>query len=362
MTLHKESPNLDLLRSVAVLAVFADHLTATHGIAQKHPFLFALGHWGVLLFFVHTSLVLMMSLERLRLDGWRLYAMFYIRRLFRIYPLSIATVILALSFHIPHRSWDSQYHYLGLKAILSNFLLCQNLTRSRSVISPMWSLPYEIQMYLLLPALFNVVRRSRSAVPLIGIWLAAIAAGFLQPWLSDTNLGVHLRIDRLSIAEYVPCFLAGITAYYILLRRGEPALRFWLWPMTIAAITAVYLQWQPRAGGQAYVEWCCCLGIGLVVTRFIESPLRWLNRSTHLIAKYSYGLYLGQVPVLWLAFVKLHYLSAAIQWCTFLPLIVLVPVASYHLIEAPLIRIGAGLSASALKPSRLANMPEPART
>ena len=89
MRLRKESPNLDLLRSVAVLAVLADHVAATRGIAQKHIFLWDLGSWGVLLFFVHTSFVLMMSLERLQFAGQQLYATFYIRRFFRIYPLSI---------------------------------------------------------------------------------------------------------------------------------------------------------------------------------------------------------------------------------------------------------------------------------
>jgi hypothetical protein len=33
------------------------------------------------LLFVHTSLVLMLSLERLNLEGWRLALNFYIRRL-----------------------------------------------------------------------------------------------------------------------------------------------------------------------------------------------------------------------------------------------------------------------------------------
>jgi peptidoglycan/LPS O-acetylase OafA/YrhL len=362
MSLHKESPNLDLLRSVAVLAVLADHVAATHGIAQKHVFLFALGYWGVLVFFVHTSFVLMMSLERLRLDGWRLYTTFYLRRFFRIYPLSIATVALAIGLHIPHRSWNSDYYHLGLKTIISNVLLCQNLTLSHSVIGPMWSLPYEVQMYSLLPALFALVRRSRSSKALIGIWLASITIGFLQPWVGGTDLGLHLRIDRLGIAQYIPCFLTGVTAYYIALRWREPKLQFWLWPLFLAFMTAAYLRWQASTGEKAYVEWCCCLGVGLMVTRCLESPYAWLNRFTHSIAKYSYGLYLGQVPVLWLAFVKLHYLSKSAQWCIFLFLIVLVPVASYHLIEAPLIRVGAGLSASALKPSRLAALADPVRT
>jgi len=362
VTLHKESPNLDLLRSVAVLAVLTDHLTATFGIAQKHVFLGELGYWGVLLFFVHTSFVLMMSMERIRLDGWRLYATFYTRRLFRIYPLSVVTVALVLTFHIPQSSWITQYHYLGLKATISNFLLCQNLTKSHSVIGPLWSLPYEIQMYLVLPALFTVLRWSRSVKPLIGIWVAAVAFGFLQPWLGDTDAGAYLRLDRLDISRFVPCFLAGVTAYYISLRRRDRKLPFWIWPFVVAAITAVELRWHAATGWSAHVGWYGCLALGLIVTRCRESTHRWLNRSTHYVAKYSYGLYLGQIPVLWFAFVTLNFLPKPVQWSIFLVLIVLVPVASYHLIEAPLIRIGAHLSASEAKPSRMTPLTEPART
>jgi len=268
-------------------------------------------------------------------------------------------VALVLIFHIPRGSWISQYHYPGLKATISNFLLCQNLTLSQSVIGPLWSLPYEVQMYLLLPALFTILRWSRSAKPLIGIWVAAIAIGLLQPWLGDTNVGAHLRLDRLSIAAYIPCFLAGVTAYYLSLRRREPKLAFWLWPLSIIAATAVVLRWHVRTAWLPPVGWYCCLGLGLALTRCRESTHGGLNRLTHYMAKYSYGLYLGQIPVLWLAFVKLNYLPHSAQWGIFLLLIVLVPVASYHLIEAPLISFGAGLSTSELKPSRQTNLAGP---
>src|SRR5208282_2014964 len=100
-----DSPNLDLLRTVAVLSVLTDHIAATFGIAQRHPLFWALGRWGVLLFFVHTSLVLMMSMERLGLSDWQLYSAFYIRRFFRIYPLSVAVITIVLLARIPPTSW-----------------------------------------------------------------------------------------------------------------------------------------------------------------------------------------------------------------------------------------------------------------
>src|SRR5689334_16455875 len=90
-----ELPNLDLLRAFAVLAVVTDHgltMVAASLRFEVTPFVWHLGRVGVLMFFVHTSLVLMQSMARTPLDGWRLFANFYTRRAFRIYPLSVLCI------------------------------------------------------------------------------------------------------------------------------------------------------------------------------------------------------------------------------------------------------------------------------
>jgi len=342
-----DSPNLDLLRSIAVLAVLADHMTGTFGIAQRYPFFWALGRWGVLLFFVHTSLVLMMSMGRLGLSGRQLHQTFFIRRFFRIYPLSVVVVGIALIAQIPQTSWSAGYIHWDLGTIFSNFLLCQNLVLKHSIIGPLWSLPFEIQMYMLLPALFLFVRKT-TAGPLVGLWLSSVVLGLTQPWLAATNHGRRLHLDVFGIAQYLPCFLAGVIAYYLLCQRRKPWLPFWVWVSTLCIASAGYLRWNASAGYVGYPEWICCLPIGLVVVYCAESRHRWFNFLTHHLAKYSYGVYLGQVPVLWLVFVKLRYLPLAVQWPLFLFLIVAVPLASYHLIEHPFVKLGASMTAREL--------------
>jgi peptidoglycan/LPS O-acetylase OafA/YrhL len=340
-----DSPNLDLLRSVAVLAVLADHIVGTFGITQSPPFLWALGRWGVLLFFVHTSLVLMMSMERHGLSGLRLHVTFYIRRFFRIYPLSIAVVAGVLVAHIPPNSWTVGFKHPDLATIFSNFFLCQNLISRPSVTGPLWSLPYEVQMYLILPGLFMFVRKT-TAGHLAGLWLGSVVVGLAQPWLAATNQGRRMHLGGLGIAEFIPCFLVGVIAYHILCKGQKPRLPFWIWVSTICVVAVAYLRWNASAGYVGYPEWICCLAIGLVVVHCVESRNRTLNFLTHQLAKYSYGLYLGQVPVLWLAFVKLNYLSLPLRWSLFLFLIVTVPFASYHLIEHPFIKLGTALTDS----------------
>jgi peptidoglycan/LPS O-acetylase OafA/YrhL len=283
----------------------------------------------------------MMSLERMGLEGARLYSTFYARRIFRIYPLSILAVAIVVGAHIPQTSWTHAYEYPSLSTIVSNFFLVQ--TPINSVIGPLWSLPLEVQMYLLLPILFVLIRRSVSIKPLIGVWVVFLAIGLLQTRLAAI---AHLTTDRIGIAEYAPCFLAGVTAYYVLSRkRTRTTLPLWVWPLTLGVITTAYLCWQARVGFVGYIEWACCLPVGLMVTQCAESTHKWLNWLTHNVAKYSYGLYLGQVPILWLASDKLNYLPRSLRWPLFPVLIILVPVASYYLIERPFIKMGAKLTA-----------------
>jgi len=155
-------PNLDILRSVAVLAVLVAHvLQVTAGCKYGEHLAYgietySLGTVGVLIFFVQTSLVLMQSLERARTirRGWALIRWFYIRRAFRIYPLSVGMILLSIALSIPPNAVGVPYRWQGARWLLANLLLVQNIPGIPEVASPMWSLPYEVQMYLVLPVLF----------------------------------------------------------------------------------------------------------------------------------------------------------------------------------------------------------------
>ena len=103
--------SLDFLgaAAVAVALVFVGHLLGTLRIRLFG----ALGHLGVLLFFVHTAFVLMLSMERLGLGARQLYRTFAIRRFFRIYPLSTLAVLAAVCFQTPPVPWSGRYIWKG---------------------------------------------------------------------------------------------------------------------------------------------------------------------------------------------------------------------------------------------------------
>lgn len=343
-------PNLDILRAVAVTLVLGNHLTVTLQVRGLGAF----GHLGVLLFFVHTALVLMMSMSRIHLTGGALYENFLIRRLFRMYPLSILCVLLVVILRIPITAWSPGYVWLGWRVFLSNLLLTQNLTHSLSVNGVLWSLPYEIQMYMLLPLIYLALGKERKPSTAMLLWLLSALIAFgecvFQPFGSD---------DRYLITRYFPCFMSGIIAWTLILRSSRPKLPSWAWPLALGAMVLLSrtltarISSHPAAVGDhswhsyfpdVAADWVCATLTGLLIPLFgqIQSAVIQLVAKT--VAKYSYGIYLFHVPVLWLTLVRFRTPWAALNLMLALLVLAMVCVAAYHFIEEPFIEWGKRLA------------------
>jgi peptidoglycan/LPS O-acetylase OafA/YrhL len=313
-----ESANLDLLRSVAVLAVFGCHLWSSRtGEGAKWDIAWHFGRLGVEMFFVHTSLVLMWSTDRLKLQGSRLFTAFYTRRAFRIYPLSIFCVLVAFYFS---RVWTHA-------DLWANLTLTQNLFNHRSIYVPLWTLPLEVQMYLVLPALFLILR-DRPVLWTAAVWLLSVPIAAVQPWLGD----------RFLVLAYAPCFLAGVLAWRIM--RSYDIARFpgWLWPVALVPISAIWMVSSSRYVAYELSAFALCLGLG--TTLFREIPWTSVRKASQLVAKYSYGIYLSHFMIIAFAFGTLAGYRRMVQWSVLLSLSVVIPVLLYHLIEDPGIRLG----------------------
>lgn len=332
--------NLDFLRAFAVLCVLANHILSTLFTNEPNLWFSWMGRMGVLLFFVHTSLVLMQSLGRRGIEpGWK--SRFYIRRAFRIYPLAVvclASVLILRVPAVPHGTFSPG----NWGAVLANFLLVQNLITAdhHSILAPTWSLPYEVQMYLLLPVIFLLltgVSNRRRWLHLGGLILLSLLAARLN-YIWPKSLP--------ELMAFFPCFMGGILAWQ-LLKVVKPYLHAWMWPVTLVGLSAVYIVWAaPR--NDMRLQWLLCLSLGILVPLFrqIESP--WLTSPVERIAKYSYGIYLVHDPLLWLTFVKLPF-GVIGSSCMFSVLIVAVPFALYHLIEHPMIRLGLAITRTTSK-------------
>jgi peptidoglycan/LPS O-acetylase OafA/YrhL len=325
-----ESANLDVLRAVAVLLVIVFHFLEFFRLTERGDFVHQLGRWGVLLFFVHTSLVLMLSLERQSAQRYRWPSLvFAIRRVFRIYPLSVLVVLTVCIFRLPvgdtvlGQFVASPFDF---KTEMANLLLIQNLTRSPSVMATLWTLPYEMDMYLVLPLLFVVARRSRGVLPLLLIW--GVTAAAARAWPGHP-------FD--SLVSFAPCFIAGVIGYK-LLKETRGNWPFWGWPLLLLATTLFFLKWWSNKSA-----WGCCLIVGALVCRFRELQPGRLQRGCQLIARYSYGLYLSHYICIWFAFQRLHGAPLIVRWSVFAVCATLIPILMYHGLEEPMIAFGSRL-------------------
>jgi peptidoglycan/LPS O-acetylase OafA/YrhL len=321
------SPNLDFLRAVAVLLVYFFHLFITTG--PRLPDFLA--HFGVILFFVHTSLVLMFSLERIDLRGQRLFATFYVRRLFRIYPLSIVCVCLIVLFQLPRAPWWP-WTQPDASTILANLLLYTEFTYKPVVTSVLWSLPYEVAMYAVLPFCY-LAGKAYGIRGILALWALAVVSGLVQPFISG----------RLALAQFAPCFIAGVACYFMGYGVRRRPLPFFGWPLILLAAAGI------QAFGTYYEyeqvsRWALCLMLGLTAPFFAELNRPMLNKGTELIARYSYGIYLTHLHAQWAALVVLKDQPAAVRYSVLIVLSIGLPVALYHLVEAPMIKLGSRLT------------------
>jgi peptidoglycan/LPS O-acetylase OafA/YrhL len=329
------SANLDFLRSVAVLLVIVQHLCRRMQVERIGWIpTTSLGRFGVLLFFVHTSLVLMQSMERSGMTGWPLWRNFYIRRFFRIYPLSILTVLIALALGL-----DSNINGIaglskgsppGTVSIVSQLLLVQNLTQVKSIVNVLWSLPYEVQMYLVLPFLFVWIRGKRMFWPLTTVWLGSLITATIQPH-------VHL-LSRLSILLFVPNFLAGLIAFTL---PPLARMRAFLWPAFVLGLVLAFTLRPVLQTG-----WVLCLILGMLIPSFAELTTPWLRAASQQIATYSYGIYLSHQFSIWVALGVLASHSLWLRIPVLAGLLVLLPVMLYHWVEKPMIQLGIRLASN----------------
>lgn len=331
--------NLDLLRSTAVLCVVACHLMTAAGMSAGYGRYVSstLGDFGVYVFFVHTALVLMGSLEREgNRSGW--VRSFYVRRAFRIYPLAIVAILLVVATGEPASGHAaplaipaSAFPRFTTRAVLSDIALVQNLTAKPSLLGPIWTLPVELQMYLLLPVCFLAARRGAAAV---GTLFVAFAIAYLVVAHPAAPM-----LARLTVFAYGPCFLAGVVAYF-LMRQKSVRIQLPVWTLAaVVVIAAVYLS-VVLPSRHLPLIWLAPLAIGFVLPFVRNAAPSRITRAAHTLCTYSYGVYLFHVPVIWLSVIRLHAFPWPIRIATLVAGITVLPWLGYRVLERPMIDLG----------------------
>ena len=188
--------NFTLLRLLLALMVVLGHFKLLSGTAYP-SFPFNLADAAVDSFFVVSGFLIAGSYERCR-GLWS----FYIRRLFRLYPMYLCVVLLqtvimlALLPNGPFSELHSTLRYLLANVLFVNFLQYDIGGVLAGLHNPginpsLWTLKIEIGFYVIVPAIFIATRRWGWTV-LAVIFVASAAYNLLALRLGDIRLARQL--------------------------------------------------------------------------------------------------------------------------------------------------------------------------
>lgn len=325
--------NVDLLRALAITAVFIHH--GQHVFGGNVPFFGAAGGWfGVQLFFVISGYLISASCEK---HGLRDYA---IHRFFRIVP---AYLFFFLAIGIRARIVTVDTITADPWAFVVNLAFLQHLFPSAlvrfDVLHVTWTLTVEVLWYVLAPLLLIGNRTLGWPTVVVTLlvstaWAYAASTGalnFLYPGMSDLNPShAYLFVGNHFVAQAV-FFVFGAWIHFH--RRAwsqiNPVLALGLAFLVFLALPW-YLIFNPM-----FVT-----GIGialLLVTALNSQPIR--SRIVFFVSETSYAIYLCHFPMmLWvrnrLGLEGLE--GAAVSLAGSL----LLASSSYVLIERPFVGIG----------------------
>jgi peptidoglycan/LPS O-acetylase OafA/YrhL len=335
-------PALDGWRAIAILAVVVHHDALRSMGPLSTQWLYQFGYVGVDLFFAVSGLLICSRLLHEESDERHIQiGAFYLRRAFRILPAALVYLcVLALL---------SAWFPLGVtfRELLESLLFVRNYPRLGGLsagaaswyTSHFWSLAIEEQFYLFLPV-FLFLAPKRSRIPVLALLAALVAAHRVselhhRPW---TLIAVHtdVRIDSL-LAPALLAVLAAQPYFRELFKR----LSRW-WPALALVVLYLVAGHGFTAWKQTMIVWLTpCLVLasvlnprGVLSTILEWTPLRWLGRI-------SYSLYLWQQ-----LFFNQHFnhgvyalgpgQSSLWRW----PLLFACSIASYILVERPMIALG----------------------
>jgi peptidoglycan/LPS O-acetylase OafA/YrhL len=315
--------------------------------AFSTTFLHEHGDLGVDLFFAISGvLICSRLLEEERSKGSISLRGFYIRRLFRISPAAwvflLTYLLLALVHLLP----------LDIGGILTSFLMVRNfwvhfagdVPRTWYTIH-FWSLSVEEHFYLLLPGLLVLAKGKR--VQLLGcLSLLFVVWELVVMHFSALRVtAVWLRTDLRLHALLIPALFAVLLTRPQIRQKALDWARPWV-VLPLFVLAAILTSVTHSSVIQVLGPLLVPVGFPLIVISTMLHPQAWVTRLLEVapirfVGRISYSLYLWQqlfffndhTPAAWpmskLQLFPLNYLAAFA--CA---------LASYYLIERPLIRVG----------------------
>ena len=279
---------LDVLRGLAALAVVFNHVSyytlqhVRHVVYQW----FDPGNYGVFVFFIISGYIVPASLER---KGS--VRTFWVSRLFRLYPLYLLAVGIAVALYFAHFGSIRGENSDPATSVLSQLLMMSNVLEGKNLPNVVWSLSYEMVFYLLLTALFIARVHKRSSWYALGFAAAAVAIGGLLPQACLATSGYPApdragggpgRARRAGLRHRAGAVYRGWLARPSP-RSWRSAARFnggWIWPWEALSILALmFTGTMFYRAEQGQYPWRRAIAIGVTVFGLAIAAGLWHSRA-----------------------------------------------------------------------------------
>lgn len=351
-------PFIDGLRGIAVLLVLMVHVSQHLGNdhVQSNPSLSVLimnfGARGVQLFFIISAFTLFNSSKHRFQREKNQKIVFYLRRIFRIFPL---WAIMVTTVSIAKNASFKVFLY-NLTFLFGFFRFYDGI----ELIGPSWSLFVEETFYLMLPFLFIHLNLIRTMKYLIFTLILAILWNIFGP-----KLGVPVSngfIFQFPITWYYVFFI-GILLHFIVNRNVDIFKNYkWAFILDISALSSLFVA-IVLSGVPLFIRFYSVYSILQTFSLAIlflacASELTIFGRMVRtLILKkfgiYCYGIYLVHQPILeildplrkiYLQYLSIDGCSIEVKFLAYFPVVLFIMFISgkiiFNVIEKPSINLG----------------------
>ena len=321
INLNKQSsdwfPGLNALRFfaaslVAIMHIHSNQDTAKLPVLPDWQILFK-GLYAVSFFFVLSGFLITYLLLRERQNTHTIsIRAFYLRRVFRIWPLYFIVVIIGMFFYwklVPalHLNFESNYPH-GLAIFLYSIFLSNligSLYHVGGILHVTWSIGVEEQFYLFWAPL---VKRFKNN--LLQIIIAITAFSLLLNNLNTLHL-IPVTNEWQVFINTLQFHYMGIGAAFawMLFNKREQLLsqkvftNKWLQALLTAAIVSFLLFYQKTTIGEVITPIPVGLLFGWLIINVSSNPYKIFTLETRLLnycGKISYGIYMYHMPMVYL--------------------------------------------------------------
>jgi len=298
--IHEYRADIDGLRAIAVLAVLFFH---------AFPSSLQGGFTGVDVFFVISGYLISNLIFGEIDDGAFSFLRFYVRRIRRIFPALLVTLVgtYFLGWHILFADEFRLLgkHVFGGAAFVSNLIFAREFGYFDSVgeakpLLHLWSLGVEEQFYIIWPTLVYISWRRRTSqliavVAILSFCISIFWIGSLASFYSP-------------ITRFWELMLGSGLAYFTFTNRGN-FLSAWRNFNAAAGLALLFVAFTLIAPGKDFPGWFALIPTVGTALLIIAGPRAWLNR--HVLSSLplvsigliSYPLYLVHWPLLSYAYI-----------------------------------------------------------